>query len=267
MIHWYTNTNARKKSRKDNKEKWKRETRSKKEPWESPVVVCRIGGLNKVERGGFVAVYEEETDRGRPKGGRVHTLPWKGAFVPRSIPLLLSFFSFFSLSILLSHPLTHLVPPCSCSSSTLGRFFVHPPPPLLSLYLALFVFARLVNASRPQRTLHTQLFTGRLSPSPSVQGEGLLDREPRRIVLLQRGNAAIWRSKEDKISFWARFFFQGTIVSRWEIFMISVTWKSETSYRIIKDFEYPFEKKISNNFIRVQTNSNNIYNIDKLILI
>lgn len=52
-----------------------------------------------------------------------------------------------------------------------------------------------------------------------------------------------------------------------EIFMISVTWKSETSYRIIKDFEYPFEKKISNNFIRVQTNSNNIYNIDKLILI
>lgn len=49
--------------------------------------------------------------------------------------------------------------------------------------------------------------------------------------------------------------------------MISVTWKSETSYRIIKDFEYPFEKKISNNFIRVQTNSNNIYNIDKLILI
>lgn len=52
------------KSRKDNKEKWKRETRSKKEPWESPVVVCRIGGLNKVERGGFVAVHEEETDRG-----------------------------------------------------------------------------------------------------------------------------------------------------------------------------------------------------------
>lgn len=54
----------------------------------------------------------------------------------------------------------------SCTHALLLRLF-H------LLRLVLFMFARLVNASRPERTLHTHLFTGRFRPRSLLQGEGL----------------------------------------------------------------------------------------------
>lgn len=84
----------------------------------------------------------------RPKGGRVYTSPWKGVFVPYPAPLPFSYLSAFSPSPLPFRFVRHLF---------------H-----LLLLVFFFVFARLVNASRrPGRTLHTQLFTSRLS-GPSL---------------------------------------------------------------------------------------------------
>lgn len=167
---------------------------------------------------GFVAVHEEETDRGSRRAAE---------FTPclEKAPSCLVPFLFSSLSF-------HLFPFRSFFRirSPISFYLVYVPSPRLvdssSILYHLFStspssFARLVNASRPQRTLHTQLFTGRLLPSPSVQGEGLLDREPRRIALLQRGNVAILEVKERQDFLLGAIFFRGTTVSRWKIFIVS----------------------------------------------
>lgn len=145
----------------------------------------RVGGLNKVERGGFVLdARRGETDRGSRRA--VEFTPCLEKAPSCLVPFL------FLSSSLLPRPFSplpfrsffYIVVPLSTSLVLLVRASLHAPPilrpssgtsslSLLSLHLVLFVFARLVNASRPERTLHTQLFTGRLSPSPSIEGEGL----------------------------------------------------------------------------------------------
>ena len=138
------------------------------------------GGLNKVERGGFVLV-DARRER-RPiegaEGRQSSHLALKRrlralfhSFYPSSSS---SFVSSFSFDPSLSLSRFTFYSPRSGDSSSILHSTSSAPSHLLSLHLVLFVFARLVNASRPQRTLYTQLFTGRLSPSPSIEGEGLL---------------------------------------------------------------------------------------------
>lgn len=151
-------------------------------------------------------MHEEETDRGRRRAAEFTPCLEKAPSC--LVPFLLSslsfppfpFRSFFRIHSPISFHLVRVPSPRLADSSSILRhlFFLSTSP------------SSCLPASLTPRGHSGHCTRSYLPPSPSVQGEGLLDREPRRIALLQRGNAAIWRSNEDEIS----FFFRRIIVSR-----------------------------------------------------
>lgn len=136
---------------------------------------ARVGGLNKVERGAFVLDARREERRpiegaeGRQSSHlalkrRLRALFHSSIRPPPSSSFFPSLLHLLSVRPPAGQRSVPLHAPASLRS-ILRHLFTGPS----SLHHVLFVFARLVNASRPQRTLHTQLFTGRLSPSPSTK--------------------------------------------------------------------------------------------------
>ena len=221
-----------------------REKKGKKSVRESGCTLAGSGGLNKVERGGFVPV-DARRERRKPiegaEGRQSSHLALKrrlralfhsffppssssSSFVPSFSRLSHSIlFDTLSLSLSLSRSVARFAfySPRSDDSSSILRSTSSAPSHLLSLCLVLFVFARLVNASRPQRTLYTQLFTGRLSSSPSIEGEGLFSsgtKERERERERERENSssdgetfAIWRPRDGAFLF-TRFISASSVV-------------------------------------------------------
>lgn len=126
--------------------KERRERESERENRERVRLLCagRVGGLNKMKRGALCWwLHEEAADRGSRRAAE---------FTPHLEK---------ASSCLTRHLSLSPTSPAFSPSPLPLRFVRH----LFHLLLLVFffVFARLVNASRrPERTLHTQLFTSRL---------------------------------------------------------------------------------------------------------